>query len=126
MTLGDRIAGVALNSGGLVRCGSTPACSFRAGSIAECARYPAMNGWCRCDERPLPMAVLTTTPKIPFVLSHGTNDPDVSVAYTCALAGDLQRAGFPVTLHLRAGDGHFCDGDFVDRSWHHLSSARVL
>jgi predicted esterase len=58
------------------------------------------------------------------VLSHGTDDPDVSVQYTCALAQELLSAGFPVTLNLRPGEGHFCDSDFVERSWRYLSRAR--
>ena len=120
--LRDRFAGVALNSGGLVRCPTTGACRFRAGRVDDCARYPAMPGWCACDGDPLPVGVSGGDPRVPFVLSHGTNDPDVSVQYTCALAAELQGAGHAVTLHLRPGDGHFCDGDFVERSWRVLTA----
>lgn len=125
MTLGDRVAGVALNSGGLVRCGTTGQCAFRAGAVADCGRYPEMPGYCRCEGPPLPIGVASSGARFPVVLSHGTDDDDVSVQYTCALARDLLNAGFPVTLHLRPGDGHFCDGDFVDRSWRYLSSHRA-
>lgn len=122
--LGDRVAGVALNSGGLVRCATSGACRFRAGQVADCGRYPSMPGWCRCEGPPLPVGVPASGPRVPFVLSHGTDDPDVSVQYTCELARELQGAGHPVTLHLRPGDGHFCDGDFVERSWRQLTAGR--
>jgi poly(3-hydroxybutyrate) depolymerase len=124
MTLGEHFAGVALNSGGLVRCGATSACRFRA-PAGDCGRFASMPGWCaRCDGPPLPIGVSPTAPRVPFVLSHGTDDPDVSVQYTCALAQELLSAGFPVTLNLRPGEGHFCDSDFVERSWRYLSRAR--
>jgi poly(3-hydroxybutyrate) depolymerase len=125
MTLGEHFAGVALNSGGLVRCRTTGACRFRAGSAGDCGRFATMPGWCaQCDGPPLPLGVSPTAPRVPFVLSHGTDDPDVSVQYTCALAQELLSAGFPVTLNLRPGEGHFCDSDFVERSWRYLSRAR--
>jgi len=122
MTLGQYFAGVALNSGGLVRCRTTSACRFRAGMVADCARYPTMPGWCRdCTGPPLPLGISPSTPRTTFVLSHGTDDPDVSVQYTCTLAQELRNMGFPVTLHLRPGEGHFCDSDFVERSWRYLT-----
>ncbi|MFO0603234.1 MAG: PHB depolymerase family esterase [Polyangiales bacterium] len=125
MTLGEHFAGVALNSGGLVRCRATGACRFRGGAVADCARYPSMPGYCReCAGPPLPLGVSASAPRVPFVLSHGTDDPDVSVQYTCALAQELLGAGFPVTLNLRPGEGHFCDSDFVERSWRYLARSR--
>ncbi len=124
MTLGDRVAGAAFNSGGLVRCATTGACHFRAGRVADCARYPAMPGWCDCRGPALPMEVPLSGPRFPVVISHGTDDPDVSVQYACALERALTDAGFAVTMQLRPGDGHFCDGDFVDRAWRVLTHRR--
>ncbi len=125
MTLGDQLAGVALNSGGLVRCATTGGCHFRAGRVADCARYPTMPGWCRCEGPALPMEVSAARHRFPVVISHGTDDPDVSVQYACALEGALRGAGFNVTLQLRPGDGHFCDSDFVEHSWRVLTGNRI-
>ncbi len=123
-TLGDRLAGVAFNSGGLVRCAHTGSCEFRAGRVADCAQFPSMAGWCDCGGPALPMDVTWRGRRFPVVISHGTDDPDVSVQYACALDASLRSAGFPVTLQLRPGDGHFCDSDFVERSWRALHGRR--
>jgi poly(3-hydroxybutyrate) depolymerase len=120
--LGDRLAGVALNSGGIVRCPTSPTCAFRAGRTADCSQYPSMPGWCHCEGSPLPIAVPPNGPRIPFVLSHGTDDRDVSVQYTCELAHDLVATNHPVFVNLRAGDGHFCDSDFAEMSWRYFTT----
>jgi len=124
MRLGDRLAGVAFNSGGLVRCASTGRCGFRAGRALGCAQYPAMAGWCGCDGPALPMEVSRVGRRFPVVISHGTDDPDVSVQYACSLDAALRAQGFPVTLQLRPGDGHFCDGDFAEYAWGVLTASR--
>jgi poly(3-hydroxybutyrate) depolymerase len=122
MTLRQPFAGVALNAGGLVRCPASASCRFRGGTVADCAAYPALPGWCAgCAGPPLPLGVSPAAPRVPFVLSHGTDDPDVSVQHTCALAAELRRADFPVSVQLRPGDGHLCDSDFVERSWRELA-----
>ncbi len=125
MTLGDRVAGVAFNSGGLVRCATTGACHFRAGRVADCSRYPAMPGWCQCDGPALPMALSWSGRRFPVMISHGTDDPDVSVQYACELERALREQGFTVTLQLRPGDGHFCDSDFAEHSWRVLTGNRI-
>lgn len=125
MTLGDRLAGVAFNSGGLVRCPTTGGCHFRAGRVADCGRYPSMPGWCRCEGPALPMEITASARRFPVVISHGTDDPDVSVQYACELERALRDQGFAVTLQLRPGDGHFCDSDFAERSWRVLTGNRI-
>lgn len=125
MSLGDRLAGVAFNSGGLVRCASTGRCGFRAGREVGCARYPAMAGWCDCEGPALPMEVSWSGRRFPVVISHGTDDPDVSVQYACALDAAMRAQGYPVTLQLRPGDGHFCDGDFAEYAWRVLTGNRL-
>lgn len=125
MTLGDRISGVAFNSGGLVRCPTTGGCHFRAGRVANCGSYPAMPGWCRCEGPSLPLAVSSSARRFPVMISHGTDDPDVSVQYACELERALRDQGFAVTLQLRPGDGHFCDSDFAERSWRVLTGNRI-
>lgn len=125
MRLGDRLAGVAFNAGGLVRCGATGRCRFRAGRAVGCAQYAAMRGWCACDGPALPLEVSRGERRFPVVISHGTDDPDVSVQYGCALDAALRAQGFPVTLQLRPGDGHFCDGDFAEYAYGVLTGNRL-
>ena len=125
MTLGDRIAGVAFNSGGLVRCPTTGSCHFRAGHVADCRRFATMPGWCQCAGPALPMEITPGAHRFPVMISHGTDDPDVSVQYACALESTLHDAGFNVTLQLRPGDGHFCDSDFVEHAWRVLTGNRL-
>jgi poly(3-hydroxybutyrate) depolymerase len=117
LTMPDRVAAFATNAGGLVRCASSQACAFRAGSVASCDRFRAMPGWCRCDGPALPMAPPRDGRRPPAYVVHGTDDPTVSVQYSCALASELRAAGHDVELDLRAGEGHYCDRGFTAAAW---------
>jgi poly(3-hydroxybutyrate) depolymerase len=116
-TMPGRVTAFATNAGGLVRCATTQSCHFRAGQAADCGRFASMPGWCRCDGPALPIAPPASGRRPPAYVVHGTDDPTVTVAYSCALAAELRAAGHDVELALRPGEGHYCDGGFTAAAW---------
>ncbi len=121
MVFHDRIAAFAENSGGIVRCESTPSCAFR-GHGATCEALSPQAGFCRCEGPDKPISVVTTGHRPAAYLAHGTDDPTVTVAYTCALATSLRAAGYEVAVRLRDGEGHACPGTFVRDAWPFLAA----
>lgn len=117
MTLADRVTAFATNSGGLTHCESSQACGFRAGRTASCERFPTMPGWCHCSGPALPVAAPRAGRHPPAYVVHGTDDPTVTVQYSCALASELRTAGHEVELELRPGEGHYCDSGFTAAAW---------
>ncbi len=116
-TMPDRVTAFATNSGGLSHCESSQACGFRAGRTASCERFPSMSGWCHCAGPALPIATSRAGRHPPAYVVHGTDDPTVSVQYSCVLAEELRAAGHEVELDLRAGEGHYCDRGFTAAAW---------
>jgi|GEM_PF-2857385 len=116
-TMPDRVTAFATNSGGLVRCASSQSCAFRAGAAADCGRFASMPGWCACSGPALPIEVPRAGRRPPAYIVHGTDDPTVSVQYSCALASELRAAGHEVELALRANEGHYCDRGFTAAAW---------
>lgn len=114
--LAARVAAFATSSAGLVRCGHTWDCMFQ-GSGSSCAALASQQGWCRCSGASLPVALPSSGPPLAGYLAHGTNDPLVSVQYTCDLASQLAARNYAVTVALRDGDGHVLPSDFLVRAW---------
>ncbi len=119
VALRDRIAAFGENSAGLVRCAQTRSCRF-LGSDLTCAQLQAQPGWCSCTGPELPVALPTMGRRVPGYLSHGSQDPTVSVYYTCALASRLEALGFSAQTHLWAG-GHYLDVSFAPNAWAFMS-----
>lgn len=117
MALHDRVTAFATNAGGLTHCESSQACAFRAGRAASCERFATMPGWCNCSGPALPVAASRAGRRPPAYVVHGTDDPTVTVQYSCALASELRAAGHEVELELRPGEGHYCDSGFTAAAW---------
>ncbi|MFO0646237.1 MAG: PHB depolymerase family esterase [Polyangiales bacterium] len=122
VTLRDRIAAFAENSAGMVTCATRPGCAFQ-GSSTTCSGLAAEGGWCGCTGYQLPVGIPTSGRRVPGYLAHGTQDPMVSVYYTCALASRLGAAGVTAQVALRAG-GHDLPGSFARSAWTFLAAQR--
>jgi len=123
VALRDRIAAFAENSAGMVTCASRPECTFQ-GSARSCAELSREAGWCACDTASHPVAIPDTGHRVPGYLSHGVQDPMVSVYYTCMLAARLAAAGVPVQTYLWEG-GHHLGASFARRAWSFFSLHRL-
>lgn len=121
--LADRIAAFATSSAGLNRCANTWSCSFQ-GAGTTCAALRARGGWCNCAGTPKPIAPRTDGRMPPGYLAHGTEDPMVSVQYTCEQEALMSAAGAFTQVVLRSGDGHVLPGNFVAQAWTFLSRFR--
>lgn len=120
----ERFAAMALNAGGVVRCPTTASCHFR-GRGTSCQALRALPGWCPCAGPPLPVAVTAVAGwTLPTLLVHGTDDPLISVQYACDLADDLTRAGHPVRMSLRQGEGHVLAETFFRDAWAFFQGSR--
>ncbi len=119
--LQDRLAAFASSSGGLVECPTTQSCSFIT-TQSTCAGLAGSPGWCRCTGVEKPGTLPPTGRHIPGWLGHGTNDPLVSMQYTCTLQFAMQALGYTVETHLRVGDGHVMPDNFAPTVWPFLSS----
>jgi poly(3-hydroxybutyrate) depolymerase len=119
-----RIAAFATSSAGLVRCARTTSCRFQ-GTGTTCAALRTQSGWCSCSGPDLPGPVPTSGRIPPAYLTHGTNDPLVSVQYTCALAERMRGAGAASTVVLRIGDGHVMPDTFALDTWAFLAPLRL-
>ncbi len=122
VALRDRIAAFAENSAGMVTCSSRPACYFE-GSSLTCAGLAGASGWCGCSGPGLPIDLPATGHMPPGYLSHGAQDPIVSVFYTCALASRMSALGVPVEVSLHNG-GHDLSVNFARNAWPFLSRFR--
>jgi poly(3-hydroxybutyrate) depolymerase len=122
-SLRDRVAAFASSSGGLVRCATTPSCGFRATGTA-CGSLRAITRACNCTGPELPVATNASGRRPPAYLTHGTDDPMVSVEYTCALASRLSSLGFTVRTSLRNGDGHSLPETFAQDAWAFMAAYR--
>ena len=122
VALRDRVAAFAENSAGLVTCASRPACTFQ-GTAYTCAELARQARWCNCAGAGLPAVIPTSGRRVPGYLSHGVQDPMVSVYYTCALASRLAAAGVPAQTYLWSG-GHDLGATFARRAWTFMSSYR--
>jgi poly(3-hydroxybutyrate) depolymerase len=121
--LRDRVAAVATSSAGLVRCARTTSCTF-TGSGATCAALRGTRGWCTCEGPELPVTIPTGTPRLAVYLAHGTDDPMVSVQYSCAMEERLTAQGHAATVVLRPGDGHTLPASFAQDAWAFFASRR--
>ena len=121
--LRDRVAGFATSSGGLVRCATTSGCRFQ-GSANTCALLSVRSGWCACAGAFKAIALPLAGYMPPAYLTHGTNDPLVSVQYTCALEAGMRALAAPVTVALRVGDGHVMPSTFARDAWAALGAYR--
>lgn len=119
--LRDRIAAFSENSGGLVRCARTTGCSFQ-GSGSTCA---ALNPSCACSGPELAIPVPTSGRMPPGFLTHGTRDPLVTVAYTCALADAMTTRGHTQVTQLFNGEGHAIPPNWAQLVWPFLSTRRL-
>ncbi|MFO0608565.1 MAG: alpha/beta hydrolase-fold protein [Polyangiales bacterium] len=122
VALRDRVAAFAENSAGMVTCASRPQCSFQ-GSALTCADLARQPGWCNCNAASHPIAIPTSGRRAPGYLSHGAQDPMVSVYYSCALASRLAAAGVPSQTYLWEGE-HYLAATFARRAWSFMSSYR--
>ncbi|MBL8604889.1 MAG: hypothetical protein JNK72_23375 [Myxococcales bacterium] len=123
MTLSDRIAAFANSSGGLVQCNTTQSCRFE-GTGSTCAQLRGQSGWCNCTGAEKPGPIATSGRRPPGYFAHGTQDPLVSVYYTCALEARMQSLGYTVSTVLRSGDGHVLPSRFATDAWGFLSRYR--
>ncbi len=122
--LRDRIAAFSENSGGLVRCGRTTGCTFR-GSGATCAVLATRSGYCNCTGAELAVPVPTSGRMPPGLLTHGTDDPLVSVYYTCTLAQRMTANGHYQETQLFNGEGHAIPSNWAQLVWPFLSTRRL-
>ncbi len=122
VALRDRIAAFAENSSGMVTCATRPVCSFQ-GSASTCAGLAGQGGWCSCSGGGQPAAPPATGRHVPGYLSHGAQDPMVSVFYTCALAARMSAVGAPVQTTIWSG-GHDLPRSFLTNAWAFLSRYR--
>jgi poly(3-hydroxybutyrate) depolymerase len=121
--LRERIAAFATSSAGLVRCGTTQSCRF-TGRSGTCAGLRAEGGLCNCTGPELPAPVPSGSPTLAGYLAHGTDDPLVTVEYTCALDERLRALGHTSLVRLRPGDGHVVPSTFATDAWAFLSTFR--
>lgn len=124
MIFHDRIAAFAENSGGLVRCGTTPGCHF-SGHGTTCAALASQRGFCTCSGPNLPIDVVASGNRPAAFLAHGTDDSIVTVAYTCDLERALRGAGYDVSVSLRDGEGHMLPESFIGEAWPFLARHRL-
>ncbi|MFO0649070.1 MAG: hypothetical protein U0326_22705 [Polyangiales bacterium] len=122
VALRDRIAAFAENSAGMVTCSSRPACYFE-GSSLTCGGLSMESGWCGCSGPGLPVDLPTSGRQVPGYLTHGAQDPIVSVFYTCALGSRMSALGIPVEVSLHHG-GHDLSVNFARNAWPFLSRFR--
>lgn len=120
--LADRIAAFATSSGGINPCANTWSCSFE-GSGSTCSALRSRAGWCSCGGPDKPVTLRNDGRMPPGYLAHGTNDPLVSVQYTCELEARMQSVGATVQTALR-NDGHNLPTDFVSAAWRFMGSRR--
>ncbi len=121
--LADRVAAFATSSAGLNRCANTWSCSFQ-GAGTTCGALRARGGWCNCDGVPKPIAPRGDGRMPPGYLAHGTEDPMVSVQYTCEQEALMANVGATTQVVLRSGDGHVLPNNFVTQAWAFLSRYR--
>ncbi|MFO0625726.1 MAG: PHB depolymerase family esterase [Polyangiales bacterium] len=114
--LRDRIAAFSENSGGLVTCARTTSCRFQ-GAGSTCATLATRAGWCNCSGPELPMPLATTGRRVPGYITHGTNDPLVSVYYACTLQARMLALGMPVQISLFNGEGHVIPANWAQMVW---------
>jgi poly(3-hydroxybutyrate) depolymerase len=114
--LRDRIAAFSENSGGLVTCARTTSCRFQ-GAGTTCATLATRAGWCNCSGPELPMPLATTGRRVPGYITHGTNDPLVSVYYSCTLQARMLALGMPVQISLFSGEGHVIPTNWAQMVW---------
>ncbi len=122
--LRDRIAAFTENSGGLVRCGRTTGCTFR-GSGTTCSVLATRSGYCACTGAELAVPVPTSGRMPPGLLTHGTDDPLVSVYYTCTLAQRMTANGHYQETQLFNGEGHAIPSNWAQLVWPFLSTRRL-
>lgn len=118
---GEGVAGFATSGAGLVRCQTTGGCRFVAPG-GDCMAMGRMPGWCSCQGEPKPVEIPSVGAPLAGYLTHGTDDPLVSVYYSCALAERLVEVGWPVRVRLRNGEGHDVPPSFAAEAWAYLAS----
>ena len=122
--LQDRIAAFSVNAAGLVTCARTTACGFR-GSGTTCATLSTRTGWCGCAGPELPIPLPTSGRRVPGSISHGTQDPLVSVFYACTLEARMTALGWPVQTTLFNGEGHVIPPNWAQMVWPFFRTRRL-
>lgn len=118
--LPDRIAAFGSVAGGLVRCATTAACTFKS-SGTSCAQLATKAGWCNCSgtEKPGPLPTAGLRPAAH--ITHAANDGTVSPYYSCDLADRATALGYDVNITIRASGGHDWPTSYLPNAWPFLS-----
>ncbi|MBW2734832.1 MAG: hypothetical protein JRH20_20790 [Deltaproteobacteria bacterium] len=124
MTMPNRIAAFAENSGGLVRCATTGSCTF-SGSGTSCAELASQSGYCTCTGVEKPASLPTSGRKPPGYMVHSSNDSTVSVFYSCDLASRMQALGYVTSVTIRASGGHDWQPNAATAAWGFLSKYQL-
>lgn len=120
MAMPHRIAAFAENAAGLVRCARSQSCKFK-GAGRSCSALRSQPGFCACKGTAKPAALKTSGRKVPGYLSHSSDDPVVSVVYTCTLAKEMQALGYKVSVNIWKGEAHGMPYPLAGNAWPFLS-----